>query len=423
MKQRATARGLTLFSLIVLGAAFPLVARVPPTVEQPSAHFELPHDDFLLDDPIPIVLSGLTPGTTVTIDLHAGTDNAWASKATFTVGPDGRVDLARMAPTSGSYKGVDAMGLFWSTERAGAYDASESSPSDRWTLTASVGDAMVAQQTIRRRALAADVRVTNVRTDGLVGTFYEPSGGGRHPAIIVLGGSGGGIPPAAGPAGGLASHGYAVLALAYFGVEGLPPVLSNIRLEYFGTALRWLATQPSVDTTRLGVLGVSRGAELALLLGVTYPGAFHTVIAYLPSNVIWRGCCDPSTMVAWTMGGRAVAPRTEIPVENIHGAVFLVSGKDDGVWESAAMAGAIVARLKRHDFTYPVESLTYDNAGHAIGRPYTSTMNLNGIRHPISGRVMHLGGTPAGTAKARADSWPKMLAFVDRNLRGSAATH
>src|SRR5581483_1867783 len=145
---------------------------------------------------------------------------------------------------------------------------------------------------------------------------------------------------------------------------------------YFGTALRWLATQPSVDTTRLGVLGVSRGAELALLLGVTYPGAFHTVIAYVPSNVIVRGCCDPSTMVAWTMGGRALAPRTEIPVENIHGAVFLVSGKDDGEWESAAMAGAIVARFKLHNFSYPVESLTYDNAGHAIGRPYTSTMNL-----------------------------------------------
>ncbi len=36
----------------------------------------------------------------------------------------------------------------------------------------------------------------------------------------------------------LASHGYAALALAYFGVEDVPKDLINIPLEYFGTALR-----------------------------------------------------------------------------------------------------------------------------------------------------------------------------------------
>jgi hypothetical protein len=30
---------------------------------------------------------------------------------------------------------------------------------------------------------------------------------------------------------------------------------------------------------------------------------------------------------------------------------------------------------------------------------------------------MHLGGTPAGTAQAREDSWRQMLTFVDRHLR------
>jgi hypothetical protein len=31
---------------------------------------------------------------------------------------------------------------------------------------------------------------------------------------------------------------------------------------------------------------------------------------------------------------------------------------------------------------------------------------------------MILGGTPAGTAKAREDSWRHVLAFLDENLRG-----
>ena len=63
------------------------------------------------------------------------------------------------------------------------------------------------------------------------------------------------------------------------------------------------------------------------------------------------------------------------------------------------------------------QSLSYEHAGHAITRPYTSTMNLNSRRHPLTGRTVHMGGTPAGTAKAREDSWRQMLAFVDQHLR------
>jgi dienelactone hydrolase len=43
-------------------------------------------------------------------------------------------------------------------------------------------------------------------------------------------------------------------------------------------------------------------------------------------------------------------------------------------------------------------------------------MNLN-RRNPLTGRPVQMGGTPAGTAKAREDAWTRMLAFVDRNLR------
>jgi len=428
---RAAVFWLTLLTLLGLPPQSLRAARQSP------ARFELAHEDVLLDEPIPIVVSGLTPAAVVTVRLRGGQNDVWASSATFSADRDGRIDLTRMAPAKGSYKDVDAMGLFWSVERGGPSAAAppsdeegEDSP-ERWMLTAEVGGTVVARASVRRRAVAADVRVSPVRADGLVGTFYEPAGSGRHPVVLVLSGSGGGVPRAAGHAGGLASRGYAVLALAYFGAEGLPRALSSIPLEYFGTAIRWLQRQPSVDPERIGVLGGSRGAELALLLGVAFP-ELRTVVAYMPSNVVWRGCCDPSALVAWTAGGRPVAmmpgrgargnaldaERAEIQVEKIHGAILLISGKDDGVWDSAPMAEKIVARLKRNHFERPFESLTYEHAGHAIARPYASTMNLNGRRHPVSGRIMQLGGTPAGTAKASEDSWKKMLAFVDRNLRG-----
>ena len=80
----------------------------------------------------------------------------------------------------------------------------------------------------------------------------------------------------------LAARGYAALALAYFGTEHLPPTLAEIPLEYFETALAWLARQPEVDPDRLGVAGVLRGGELALLLGATFP-ALRAVVADVPS--------------------------------------------------------------------------------------------------------------------------------------------
>jgi dienelactone hydrolase len=404
-----------------------------------TGRFDIGPRDLLLDEPIPIALSGLPPKATVTIRVRGGQDDEWTSNAVFATDDDGKIDLTRTAPIRGAYKEVDAMGLFWSMERhrgsaqttaAEDDDGEDTRTPESWTLTAEIGNQTVAQTTVRRRAVAEGVRVTPVRAEGLVGTFFEPPGGGRHPAMIVLGGSEGGIPRPAGHAGGLASRGYAVLALAYFGVEGLPGMLSNIPLEYFGRAITWLAAQPSVDPNRIGVIGASRGAELALLLGGLYP-SLRVVVAYMPSHVVVRGCCDPRTwFFAWTLGGRPIAAmpppgrrdpleaqHAEIQVERIHGPILLVSGKDDGIWPSAESAVKIVARLQQHHFSFPYESLVYEHAGHAITRPYTPTTNLNGTRNARSGRVVSRGGTPSGTAKAREDSWTRMLAFVDRALR------
>ena len=404
-----------------------------------QAHFDIPQRDVLIDEQIPITVSGLAPHTPVTIQLRGGENEEWASSATFVTDDRGTVDVTKNAPVRGSYKEIDAMGLFWSIERHRGRtatlaadtddDEDEAGTPESWTLTAEVGGQPVARTTVRRRSIAVDVRVTPVRTSGLVGTLYEPPGGGRHPAIVVLGGSEGGIPRAVGHAGGLASRGYVVLALAYFGVEGLPRTLSNIPLEYFRSAMAWLGAQPSVDANQIGVVGTSRGAELALVLGTIDP-RLRVVVANMPSHVVVRGCCDPRTwMYAWTVGGRPIATmpppgrrdpldaqRAEIQVERINGPILLVSGKDDGVWPSSDSAAKIVARLQQHHFPFAYESLVYDHAGHGITRPYTPTTSLNGRRNPTSGRVVNRGGTPSGTAKAREDSWQKIVAFVGRAL-------
>lgn len=101
----------------------------------------------------------------------------------------------------------------------------------------------------------------------------------------MLGGSEGGLPCDSEPSL-LASHGFPTLALAYFGVPGLPSHLRLIPLEYFRRAFEWLGRQPGVDPAKLVVLGISRGGEAALLLGSTYPDLVHGVAEYVGSSKV-----------------------------------------------------------------------------------------------------------------------------------------
>lgn len=106
-------------------------------------------------------------------------------------------------------------------------------------------------------ALAVAVAVV-IRSDGRsedARVQIEPAAGlldaplrlevARSVAVLSVGGSQGGY---GNPwkAALLASHGYPVLQLAYFGAPGLPRELRSIRLEYVERALQWLHARPGV---------------------------------------------------------------------------------------------------------------------------------------------------------------------------------
>jgi dienelactone hydrolase len=111
---------------------------------------------------------------------------------------------------------------------------------------------------------------------GVVGTLALPADDGRHPAVLVLGGSDGARFSAV--AKSLANEGYVALALSYFKAAGLPDDLANIPLEYFETALHWLGDRPEVDADQVFMWGASRGGEAALLVSSTYPDLVHAVV-------------------------------------------------------------------------------------------------------------------------------------------------
>ena len=455
-------------SRIVQRTAFAvLLALTPSAVSAQRVRFGLPRDTVLVDEKLSIALANLPPNRAVTLELLSDSDEGrWTSSATFLSDRAGRIDLTRMAPIAGSYVGVDPMGLFWSARLdssvphlASTQPVALNPAPQPWELRGESGGLTVATDTVWRRAIEPDVAVTLVRDRGLVGTFYQAPGGAPGPAVVALAGAGGGLLSAAEHPGGLASRGFSVLSLAYFASEGLPSQLSRIRLEYFETAIDWLSTQPGVDPRRIGVLGISRGGELALLLGATYPQV-KAVVAYVPSHVVWAGCCDSVAQAdaPWTYRGKPVphmppvpeirrainalrhdtpirrtpifqrrledtitVAQAAIPVERINGPVLLISGHDDQVWPSSFMAEQIIARLRRHAFKHAHRHLAYSGAGHSIGRPYTSMMDIKNERHPITRRVSDTGGSPSGTARASEDSWSKLLEFLEKYLRSSAA--
>ena len=397
-----------------------------------TAQLSITPDTLLVDERFNVSLDGLKPGQEVTIRVD-GNSGVWRSSATFRSDSRGHVEVA------------DPMRLIWSA--TGERTAAAQPAAQPWVFTAESDGGVIASRTITRRAFATGVRVVPVRERGLVGTAYFPVTAAPSPAVLVLPGSQGGIPGPGAHAGGLASRGYVVLALAYFNAEGLPPQLQNIPLEYFATAIEWMKSQPAVDATRIGVLGTSRGGELALLLGSTYPSAFRAVIANVPSDVVWPGLSDDSEAPAWTLNGKPVPSvranfrpsdlalsgrerflarmkdpgalaRAAIPVERIGAPLLMFSAKDDQLWPSDVFAVRVLARLESHQFKHPVEHYSYEAAGHMIARPYMPTSDVRQVRlHPVSKRPNMMGGTPEGQARANEDSWARLLAFLEKYLR------
>lgn len=401
----------------------------------------------LMDEPVRIRLSGLPAQKQVELRASARYQNQlWMSRAVFTSRRDGTVDLAKQAPVSGSYSGVDPMGLFWSmdpTKSSGAAPSPKITEPVVFRLDLEMDGQPVASLEMTRWWARPGVKVTEVREDGLIGRLFEPTNAGRHPALLVLSGSEGGISER--EAALLASHGYTAFALAYFGIDGLPPELIEIPLEYLNRGISRLRARPSVDPSRVGVIGGSKGGELALLLGATYPD-IKVVVARAPSHAVWMGIrrAGAASQSSWTHEGkplpfvparvtpaflsqfsssapirlielyrtslenREAVARALIPVEKINGAVLLLSGKDDQMWPASVMSDLVMERLKEHRHPFPHKHLVYESAGHSIPSAYIPIP-------PTLGRLA-LGGEREANAKAQADSRPKVLEFLRKNL-------
>lgn len=409
---------------------------------------------------IAVRIEGLAPHARYTVRATRMFQGAPFSSVLVTeADADGSIATESARPLDGTYTAPDVDGLFWSMRRtpSGADDVTDAEIAFRVEHDGvAIGGARLGLH-----AVPPGVRVEPVDPEhGIVATLYLPAASSipdhRVPAVITLGGSEGGSDGAMGTAGALAHQGFAALALTYFGAPGVPAMLREIPLEYFERALRFLERHAAIRPDRIGVLGRSRGGELALLLGATCP-ELAAVIALVPSPYRWCSSAGPAWS-AWTERGVALPyfaaiepmqvitladpPRKAIataaafhraldsaseqklaaaraPIERTTGPILVAGGDDDQVWPSTRLS-EIALSLAVHpgrDSTRD-QCLAYPDAGHTAtaipGEPTTEAASF----HPLVGVWFARGGTPEGNARAQRDAWRRVLAFCHRHLAG-----
>ena len=286
----------------------------------------------------------------------------------------------------------------------------------------------------------------HVRTDGFFGELFLPTED-TYPkkALICFSGSDGGIKLSRMLADVFRSHGLTALALAYVMEEDLPAQFSLVPIDFIEAAAKRLH---AMGYEKVGLWGISKGAELALTAGSLLPELVNAVIAVDPMNTVCQGFAREKGISflpksCWSFHGKPLpytpfpsekfplahvlfqslrlreltmydlylpmvthpAPDAVIPVEKIAGPILLISSKMDTMWPSVPAAKQIQKRLQTCRFPYPCQHLSY-----AYGSHLFVPLKLRTAKFFKGDR----GKNKAKSRKARRHALIKTLEFVSR---------
>ena len=232
---------------------------------------------------------------------------------------------------------------------------------------------------------------------GVVETLLYLGDSENQPLIVAFGGAEGGIDwhrnHMKGKRDSLIQKGYAILAIGYFNANGTPRNLDRISLDAISDTIMNIAKNSKIDESKIALVGGSRGGELVLNLASRFKH-FNAVVAMSTSNVSFPAITWSANTSSWTYKGNEVpyvpAPlktispalkgdlytahkmmledeeavkKAEIEVENINGAILILSGKTDDQWPASEMSDQLIQRLKNKKFKYYNRHIAIDG-GH-----------------------------------------------------------
>ncbi|XP_043929946.1 acyl-coenzyme A thioesterase 1-like [Protopterus annectens] len=403
----------------------------------------------LFDEPVQILVNGLLPKQHVTLKatLVDESGEPFESSALYQAEKNGELDLSRSPALDGSFSGIEPMGLFWSLASKTPYKRMAKRNVETPYIIgievhegASVSGQLLAKCTTERWFMKEGIMRMPVREGRIRGTLFLPPGAGPFPGIIDLYGSVGGLLEHR--ACLLANYGFATLALAYFDFEDLPPGLENLDLEYFEEAAQFLQKHPKVKNDGVGVIGISKGADLALSMASWLPGIKAAVItsgfnANFYSTLHYKGLIipplrfrmdrikhiEPQVIYFKDAMDDPRDPKNQdaiIPVEKVQGQLLFLAGEDDRNIPSVMYMEEAVKRLQKFgkkNFEY----YSYPKTGHLIEPPYFP-LCLASWHKPMGVAVLW-GGEAKSHMLAQENVWSKIRAFLWKHLGGEGAVN
>ncbi|MFD2829508.1 acyl-CoA thioester hydrolase/BAAT C-terminal domain-containing protein [Corticicoccus populi] len=394
------------------------------------------------------------PEELITIITEMKDDNNKIFKSVNEYMPNNNeVNLDEQSPVKGDYYTADSNGILWSMKEKAAGRKDYFEKNNELPILVSLrvmAEGKVLYITdFKLIYYRKPVRKLEYSTSDRKGLLFEPKKGGEFPAVILLSGSDGGCK--AESAAYLASHNFLVYALPYFNSENLPKNLENIPLEYFKEATEYLKNHERCDGN-VHLVGYSKGAELALLLGSVYDD-YKSIIAGAPGAYITSGMREGvfAPVKSWTLDGvplpylktrfspslifksftnyfrnkpmsfleiwthslkkSSKLKNIMIDVENISCPIMLISGADDQLWPSSAFS-----ELIRTQRTHPKDIfLDFQDAGHFIAFPY-SFVNIPVMSFMQSGKMtLNFGGNDSSNVHAVRTANPTIVDFLVGN--------
>ncbi|XP_030257568.1 acyl-coenzyme A thioesterase 1-like [Sparus aurata] len=406
----------------------------------------LPNARCLFDEPVQVKVAGLRSRQVVTMRATSKDEKGvvFSSSATYKADGNGEVNLDRDPSISGSYVGVEAMGLLWSMRADKPHTKFKKLNSlnphvVKFSVHEEEGEGKMLGEVTNERCLIGDgVRRITVKEGNIRGALFTPPGEGPFPAVLDLWTLGGGLSEKR--ASLLASRGFVVLTVALYGHDDMPKHIKVVHLDYFEEAIEFLKKQDKVGSKGVGVISLSKSGDLALSVASYLPGVEATVwingccsntafpLYYKGSQIHSALMYDSSKSILTESGALVVKnnvynPLAEenegslIPIERAKGHLLFVASEDDLNWDSKHYMELMAERLKRYGKD-SYESVSYPGAGHYLEPPYGPY--CPSCVHGLVGKPVLWGGEPRSHAAAEVHTWKKIQEFLKTHLRCDA---
>lgn len=392
-----------------------------------TVNIELISQTDLADESVYIAINGLEPRAMYCVEMYLSDyycinapllldhDVIWKSTAIFLSDQDGMIDTSQTASISGSYKGVSEMGLFFNAKPLKNRKRRLPSSLDRIPLRdcfgveikIKLGKDVVAEQSFVRRYMNLGVRYQDIYDKHFQGRLFYDEKLRKAPAVIIVSGSEGRIEKAQNIAQLLSSRGYICLAIAYFGLEGLPQNLERIPIECLEEAKDFLYHHPQVDNTKIGIYGRSKGAELVLagqsiledvqcLVLNSHSSSWTYLQKELPYQKFQLGNYLLNKFFGQYIPEDSWA---QIDVSKIASPLLLLGSTVDEIWNASSAIDDIIAHYKGESILFK----KYHETGHMLTIAYQPNH-----RYRKDWRLL---------MKESVDSWFATINYFDRHLK------